>query len=185
MTAQELNTYINRVLGNSIRCLLPSYWWKRLLTRIVEYVYEVDAKADTAYNSIRGLLGFTIATGEEEAIVYADKNKVVIPANAIRKVNFLNNFYVMFGKGASVVAIDTSMASTSAVTSMGDMFQGCENLTSLDVSTFDTSKVSDMSMMFYECKNLSSLDLTGFDTSKVSSMYMMFYECRSRWSLYD
>lgn len=44
MTAQELNTYINRVLGNSIRCLLPSYWWKRLLTQIVEYVDGVDTK---------------------------------------------------------------------------------------------------------------------------------------------
>ena len=52
MTAQELNTYINRVLGNSIRCLLPSYWWKRLLTQIVEYMDEVDTKFDNKVKTL-------------------------------------------------------------------------------------------------------------------------------------
>lgn len=52
MTAQELNTYINRVLGNSIRCLLPSYWWKRLLTQIVEYVDGIDTKFDNKVKTL-------------------------------------------------------------------------------------------------------------------------------------
>lgn len=38
----ELKSYINRVLGNSLRCLLPSYWWKRLFGLIVDKVEEVD-----------------------------------------------------------------------------------------------------------------------------------------------
>ena len=45
MTAQELNTYIDKVLGNSLRCLLPSYWWKRLLKLLIEY-------ADTIRNEV-------------------------------------------------------------------------------------------------------------------------------------
>lgn len=52
MTAQELNTYINRVLGNSIRCLLPSYWWKRLLTRIVGYVESIEKKFDRKLENV-------------------------------------------------------------------------------------------------------------------------------------
>lgn len=44
MTAQELKQYIEKVLGNGIRCLLPSYWWKRLFGLVVDKVEEVDTK---------------------------------------------------------------------------------------------------------------------------------------------
>ena len=44
MTTQELKEYINKTLGNSIRCLLPSYWWKRLFGLVVDKVAEVDGK---------------------------------------------------------------------------------------------------------------------------------------------
>lgn len=39
---KELKQYIDRVLGNNIRCLLPSYWWKRLFGLVID---EVDGKA--------------------------------------------------------------------------------------------------------------------------------------------
>ena len=42
MTTKELKSYIDRTLGNSIRCLLPSYWWKRIFGLIVD---EVEGKA--------------------------------------------------------------------------------------------------------------------------------------------
>ena len=42
MTTKELRAYIDRTLGNSIRCLLPSYWWKRIFGLIVD---EVEGKA--------------------------------------------------------------------------------------------------------------------------------------------
>ena len=42
MTTQELKEYIGRVLGNGIRCLLPSYWWKRLFGLVVDKVEEVE-----------------------------------------------------------------------------------------------------------------------------------------------
>lgn len=176
MTAQELNTYINRVLGNSIRCLLPSYWWKRLLTQIVEYVYEVDVKADAAYNSIRGLMGFTITTSGGSVKVSADGKRIDIPDNTTRKVNFTKSFEVTIG-GGNVAAIDTSMAYTSNVINMSWMFGDCEKLTSLDVSNFDTSNVTDMSSMFSACKSLTTLDLSNFDTSEVTDMSYMFSDC--------
>lgn len=46
MTTQELKEYINKTLGNSIRCLLPSYWWKRLFGLVVDKVAEVDGKVN-------------------------------------------------------------------------------------------------------------------------------------------
>jgi hypothetical protein len=36
MTTQELKQYIDKVLGNNIRCLLPSYWWKKLFYNVVD-----------------------------------------------------------------------------------------------------------------------------------------------------
>lgn len=50
MTTQELKEYIGRVLGNSIRCLLPSYWWKRLFGLVVDKVDEVDNKVEDLKN---------------------------------------------------------------------------------------------------------------------------------------
>lgn len=46
MTTQELKEYIDKVLGNSIRCLLPSYWWKKLFGLVVDKIDEVDSKFD-------------------------------------------------------------------------------------------------------------------------------------------
>ena len=42
MTTQELKQYIDKVLGNSIRCLLPSYWWKRLFHQVADRIDEVE-----------------------------------------------------------------------------------------------------------------------------------------------
>lgn len=42
MTTTELKQYIERVLGNSIRCLLPSYWWKRLFNQVADRIDEVE-----------------------------------------------------------------------------------------------------------------------------------------------
>lgn len=47
MKSQELKDYINRTLGNSIRCLLPSYWWKRLFGLVVDKLEELSRTIDT------------------------------------------------------------------------------------------------------------------------------------------
>lgn len=41
MSAAELKAYIDKVLGNSIRCLLPSYWWKRVIGLVIDDVDSV------------------------------------------------------------------------------------------------------------------------------------------------
>lgn len=42
MTTQELKNKIEKVLGNSIRCLLPSYWWKKLFNDVADRIDEVE-----------------------------------------------------------------------------------------------------------------------------------------------
>ena len=42
MKISEIRALINKVLGNSLRLLLPSYWWKKVFHHIVDKVEEVD-----------------------------------------------------------------------------------------------------------------------------------------------
>lgn len=42
MTTQELKNKIEKVLGNSIRCLIPSYWWKNLFHSVADRIDDVE-----------------------------------------------------------------------------------------------------------------------------------------------
>ena len=81
MTAKELNAYINKVLGNSIRCLLPSYWWKRLLTQIVDYVDGVDTKFDNKVKTLDNKINTSVSNLETE------KQDVLISGTSIKTIN--------------------------------------------------------------------------------------------------
>ena len=52
MTTKELRSYIDRILGNSLRVLLPSYWWKRLFGAVVDKVEAVQKTADSVRNDL-------------------------------------------------------------------------------------------------------------------------------------
>ena len=84
----------------------------------------------------------------------------------------------------NLISVDLSNFDTSKVTSMGQMFQDCINLTSITFGdNFNTSNVTDMSDMFNYCRNLTSLDLSNFNTSKVTDMTQMFNLCSRLTSL--
>lgn len=76
MNTQELKKYINRVLGNKIRCLLPSYWWKRLFGMVVDKVDEVEQSA------------LEVAEASKMPIVASEKelNKLDLPKGSIAAV---------------------------------------------------------------------------------------------------
>ena len=42
MTTKDLRNNIEKVLGNSIRCLLPSYWWKRLFHQVADTIDTIN-----------------------------------------------------------------------------------------------------------------------------------------------
>ena len=60
---------------------------------------------------------------------------------------------------------------TSNVTTMMDMFWGCESLESLNLSSFETAKLTNIGGMFYNCKSLKSVDFSNFDTTNVNRVY--------------
>ena len=52
MTTSELKSYIDRILGNSVRLLLPSYWWKRAFGAVIDEVESVDTKTNSLSSSV-------------------------------------------------------------------------------------------------------------------------------------
>lgn len=46
----KLKENIDRILGSSLRCLLPSYWWKRIFGLLVEEIDDVRSTANSKAN---------------------------------------------------------------------------------------------------------------------------------------
>lgn len=57
MTTQELKSYIDRILGNNIRLLLPSYWWKRAFGAVIDKVDEKVEKSELKTINGESVLG--------------------------------------------------------------------------------------------------------------------------------
>ena len=72
---------------------------------------------------------------------------------------------------------------TTNVTSMFNMFFGCNSLTDIDLSSFNTSNVTDMGQLFKGCRSLKNLNLSSFNTTNVTNMSSMFSGCSSLNSL--
>lgn len=66
MSAAELKAYIDKVLGNSIRCLLPSYWWKRLFGLVVDKVDEVEVSIQKVEKKIPEIITSSLAEFAEK-----------------------------------------------------------------------------------------------------------------------
>lgn len=208
MTAQELNTYIDKVLGNSLRCLLPSYWWKRLLKLVVGYV---DSVKDSTENQIKSVtentenqikdvrdkvvslddmlmksaffkIGVT-ASAEGDVKIETDYGRFTIPSGETKRIPFKTKFKFVSASGMYVSAMDTSITVTSTMTDMSEMFYYCRELDKIDVLGFDTSNVIKMNGMFSFCYKVTHLDVSTFDTSNVKDMQGMFRHCSNLASL--
>ena len=188
MTAQELNTYIDKVLGNSLRCLLPSYWWKRLLKLVVEYVESVKEGIDTQIKEVSDKvvslddmlmksaffkIGVT-ASVKGDVTIETDYGRFTIPSGETKRIPFKTKFKFASTSGMYASAMDTSITVTSTMTDMSEMFYYCRGLDKIDVLGFDTSNVKNMQGMFWGCYNLASLDVSNFNTSNVTDMSFMF-----------
>lgn len=57
MTTNELKSYVDRILGDSVRVLLPSYWWKRAFGAVIDKVEEKIEKDDLKTVNGESILG--------------------------------------------------------------------------------------------------------------------------------
>ena len=66
-----------------------------------------------------------------------------------------------------LLSLNVSNFTTTKVTNMIEMFNGCENLVSLDLNSFDTINVTTMEMLFQKCINLENLNIDNFNKANV------------------
>ena len=130
---------------------------------------------------------YDLNTGTSNPGWYTDGTRANV-TNVVFNSSFANarptstrNWFCSMENLQSITGI--SYLNTSEVTSMMNMFRGCEQLASLDVSHFNTAKVTTMSCMFCNCSSLTSLGVSGFNTSQVTNMTDMFYGCSGLTSL--
>ena len=86
MTIQELHTYIDRTLGNNVRCLLSSFWWKKLFHLVVDKVDEAENKISDKQDrlksgsNIKTINGKSIlGSGDIEIAERQDKTPLYFP----------------------------------------------------------------------------------------------------------
>lgn len=75
MTTQELRSYIDKTLGNNLRCLLPSFWWKKLFHNVIDVI------EDSAKNNQNN------TSGSKDIVFYLTEG-----ANGDEFVNNINSF---------------------------------------------------------------------------------------------
>ena len=211
MNKSTIQTLIDKVIGKKGLIRVPSWWMRKVLMQIADWVQEgndangekivkvkeeADAKIITLDNSTKAALielkkslhtqkCFVVKTGANAGYVVVDGVTQEVPANTQKIVTYVNTFgfYNWSTTNSWLIFIGLTVADASSITDMSGMFYSCSSLTSLDLTGLDTSAVTNMASMFYYCSSLTSLDLTGLDTSAVTSMASMFFYCRGLTSL--
>ena len=211
MNKSTIQTLIDKVIGKKGLIRVPSWWMRKVLMQIADWVQEgndangekivkvkeeADAKIITLDNSTKAALielkkslhtqkCFVVKTGANAGYVVVDGVTQEVPANTQKIVTYVNTFgfYNWSTTNSWLIFIGLTVADASSITDMSGMFYSCSSLTSLDLTGLDTSAVTSMASMFQWCSSLTSLDLSGFDTSAVTSMSSMFAYCRGLTSL--
>ena len=213
MDKSTIQTLIDKVIGKKGLIRVPSWWMRKVLMQMADWVQEgddansektvkvkeeADEKINALDNNTRAALVelkkslhtqrcVVVKTGTSAGLVYVDGSRQSIPANTQKVVSFSEK--IKFGERLNsgdyprLTYIGLTVTDMSSITDMSYMFYFCQELTSLDLSGLNTSAVTSMAYMFSYCSNLTSLDLTGLNTSAVTDMRNMFNSCYKLTSL--
>jgi surface protein len=135
MTTQELKQYIDKVLGNNIRCLLPSYWWKRLFSLTLD---KVDEKLDAA----------NIKTINGESVIGEGDLKV-----GVKSVGTVEELEKLNAELGDIATVGTRYVGVSFRACRNDNAQTIDDITrvlGVEVSKFPD--ITDREIVFYNAK---------------------------------
>ena len=189
MNKSTIQTLIDKVIGKKGLIRVPSWWMRKVLMQMADWVQEGDDAN-----------GEKIVKVKEEAdgkIGTLETNVNTLETNLNSEISYLKNLSLpyMLVSGTGIVNIDGNEVSFTDTDKQLIYITGTINfkkqgryknnqiiytyIPHLDIR----SQGRDMSNMFYSCSGLTSLDLTGFDTSAVTTMESMFYSCSGLTSL--
>ena len=189
MNKSTIQTLIDKVIGKKGLIRVPSWWMRKVLMQMADWVQEGDDAN-----------GEKIVKVKEEAdgkISTLETNVNTLETNLNSEISYLKNLSLpyMLVSGTGIVNIDGNEVSFTDTDKQLIYITGTINFKKQGSSKNNQiiythiphldirSQGRDMSNMFYSCSGLTSLDLSGFDTSAVTSMTTMFCNCRSLTSL--
>lgn len=105
MTTQELKNKIEKVLGNSIRCLLPSYWWKNLFHSVADRIDEVETTITENVNDmvVKSLKEFEAKhpdMASNTLVLTEDETSAEARSNAIKLIRWAGKVTTLPAKSA-------------------------------------------------------------------------------------
>ena len=193
MNKSTIQTLIDKVIGKKGLIRVPSWWMRKVLMQMADWVQEGDdannekiVKVSEDAEKLRNLtLPYMLVSGTGE--VNIDGNKVSF-TDADKQLIYITGVVTFEKQDNSLNSLITyvyipHVDIRSQGRDMSYMFAYCSGLTSLDLTGFDTSAVTNMASMFESCSGLTSLNLSGLNTSAVTNMGMMFNKCSKLTSL--
>ncbi len=104
MTTKDLRNSVEKVLGNNIRCLLPSYWWKRLFHQVADTIDEVNGvdivSSESALNRLDAPIGSLASVANKktmkpsECYVPTDEDSNLTDEELVAKLTILTGLEV-------------------------------------------------------------------------------------------
>ena len=191
MNKSTIQTLIDKVIGKKGLIRVPSWWMRKVLMQIADWVQEGDdannekiVKVSEDAEKLRNLtLPYTLVSGTGEVnidgnkVSFTDADKQLIYITGAVKFKKGDGSYNGFITYIHIPHIDIR----SQGRDMSSMFAYCSGLTSLDLSGFDTSTVTIMLSMFYDCSSLTSLIL-GPNFFKAPNVTSIDFSYCSKWT---
>ena len=189
MNKSTIQTLIDKVIGKKGLIRVPSWWMRKVLMQMADWVQEGDDANDKKIVKVKEAADGKIGTLET--------NVNTLETNLNSEIGYLKNLSLpyMLVSGTGIVNIDGNEVSFTDTDKQLIYITGTINFKKQGSSKNNQiiytyiphldirSQGRDMSSMFSGCSGLTSLDLTGFDTSAVTSMASMFYSCSGLTSL--
>ena len=189
MNKSTIQTLIDKVIGKKGLIRVPSWWMRKVLMQMADWVQEGDDAN-----------GEKIVKVKEEGdakIGTLETNVNTLETNLNSEISYLKNLSLpyMLVSGTGIVNIDGNEVSFTDTDKQLIYITGTINFKKQGSSKNNQiiytyiphldirSQGRDMSNMFYSCSGLTSLDLTGFNTSAVTNMVYMFRNCSGLTSL--
>ena len=191
MNKSTIQTLIDKVIGKKGLIRVPSWWMRKVLMQMADWVQEGDdannekiVKVSEDAEKLRNLtLPYTLVSGTGEVnidgnkVSFTDADKQLIYITGAVKFKKGDGSYNDFITYIHIPHIDIR----SQGRDMSSMFDSCSGLTSLDLSGFDTSAVTIMLSMFDDCSSLTSLIL-GPNFFKAPNVTSIDFSYCSKWT---
>ena len=207
MNKSTIQTLIDKVIGKKGLIRVPSWWMRKVLMQMADWVQEGDdansekivkvkEEADAKISTLETNTNEKIVKVKEEAdgkIITLDNSTKAALIELKKSLHTQRCVVVKTGTSAGYVVVDGVTqevpANTQKIVTYVDTFSFYNKSTKnqwlifIGLAVADASSITDMAYMFSYCTGLTSLDLTGLNTSAVTSMNSMFFHCTGLTSL--